>query len=451
MFLLRQPDSLPGGGGTEVTGAGGTAVKGARHHDEGATVPSGPSSRSSAPGYRVTLVLLVALIAYGSLYPFTWQFDRPREFVLLGPVGRVDLVENIVLFLPLGCVLGWRGAASKRHFATFAGWFTFCAVFAAVLQWLQIYLPRTPALSDVLFNLVGYVLGWGIGTTGATLLASRVARRAGWTEADHRGTLLVVLWIVAELYPLVPSLDVSTVWHNVKSLWQQELWQPRRLLEHAGMTVIGLEAFGVLWRSIGQRSAQRLLVASAAFLVLCGKFVMVHQQPGMAVVLGIVLGATAWCLVASCADRVRAYSVLAVAATTYLIHALAPYDWQWPPGEMHWIPFRSALETGIVRVGGTLAFESLCFAAIVWSAVRLGASAAVMTALAAGLALAAEAAQLFLPGRTAETTSVVMAGLAGWAVAALRPPRLTRPATGAGASRQTRGVPGREAPQRPMP
>ena len=60
----------------------------------------------------VGLVLL--LIVYGSLFPFRWNFAAPQAFVWGGPVGLTDLVENVLLFLPLGALLGWDGAARAR-------------------------------------------------------------------------------------------------------------------------------------------------------------------------------------------------------------------------------------------------------------------------------------------------------------------------------------------------
>ena len=72
-------------------------------------------------------------------------------------------------------------------------------------------------------------------------------------------------------------------------------------------------------------------------------------------------------------------------------------------------------------VVNTVAFECLCFGAIIWSAARNGGSLSGMTVTVAILAFACEFAQRYLPGRTAEITSVLLALGMGWLVAALGP------------------------------
>mgnify|MGYP003584994831 CR=1 FL=1 len=60
-------------------------------------------------GLPVALALVVLLVAYGSLFPFQWNFNAPQAFIWSGRIGLVDLIENISLFVPLGGLLGWAG------------------------------------------------------------------------------------------------------------------------------------------------------------------------------------------------------------------------------------------------------------------------------------------------------------------------------------------------------
>lgn len=393
----------------------------------GGTDPNDAARRPPAQGgtppdmvarlYRPLIGMLLLLIAYGSLYPFTWNFEQPNAFILQGGVGRIDLIENIVLFIPLGCVLAWHGALRRQRVMGFLGWFVALLAFASVLQWLQVYLPRTPALSDIVFNMVGHLLGWGVGLASVRFVGPLLERHQSLRGLDRFALWMLVLWLVAELFPLIPAFDVSTVWNNVKSLWLQEPWQPRRMLEHAAMTVLGLDAFGMLMRSI---DARRLLRSGAVLLtlaVLCGKFIVEGQSPGVAVVAGIALGGLLWWWVDTAQSRVRAFWILGVAFGAYLVYALAPYRFQQATHGMHWIPFASSLQGGIHRVIGAVAFESLCYAGMIWAAMRLGASVHVFTVLTALLALTCEWLQQFLPGRTAEVSSVLVALAMGWLVA----------------------------------
>ena len=132
-----------------------------------------PTSEGS---YRIAVVILLALITYGSLYPLTWNFDQPQDFIYFGPVGIIDVMENVLLILPLGFLLGWHLNDCQRRLLHFWKWFVVVMVVASVLQWMQKYLPRTPAASDILFNMVGYVLGWWAGRFSARTMNSVVER-----------------------------------------------------------------------------------------------------------------------------------------------------------------------------------------------------------------------------------------------------------------------------------
>ncbi|ART59393.1 hypothetical protein CBP36_11555 [Acidovorax carolinensis] len=366
----------------------------------------------------VALALVLLLIAYGSLFPFQWNFTAPQPFIWSGRIGLVDLVENIVLFMPLGGLLGWAGQGRPRKWAFFAAWLVASLVLASALQWLQKYLPRTPALSDVIFNMAGYALGWAAGFTARWRVGHLLHRHQGWADADRFTLVLVALWWVAELYPLIPTLDVSSVAQNVKSLWQQDLWQPRRMLTHVGMAVIGLSAVAHLARSahLAHRARTSALVATVA--VLAGKFVVVGQSPGMAVVLGIGGGWLLWRWLDSWAPGARWGATAWVALATYLLDAIWPWAWRTPPADMEWIPFASSLSTWVQSAITARAFECLCLGAILWSTVRNGALLGGMTICIAVLAFACEWTQRYLPTRTAEITSVLLAIGMGWLLSA---------------------------------
>ena len=74
-----------------------------------------PSSSRFAPWL---LLIVIALIAYGSLYPFRFEPEAVRGGLLQAVreltwarAGRADRVSNILLYLPLGfCVVLWLHA-----------------------------------------------------------------------------------------------------------------------------------------------------------------------------------------------------------------------------------------------------------------------------------------------------------------------------------------------------
>lgn len=379
-------------------------------------------------GLQVAVGLVLLLIAYGSLYPFRWNFATPQPFVWRGPIGLMDLIENILLFLPLGFLLGWEWQQHPHRRMHFAGWLLLSLAVAGGLQWLQKFLPRTPALSDVVFNMLGYGLGWGAGWVARWRTGHLLARHQQWTGADRFTLVLVALWLVAELYPLIPTLAVSEVWHNLKSLWQANPWQPRRMLLHMGMTAIGLAAVTHLLRSAQLPQHARLAAGWAAAAVMLGKFVVMGQKPGLAVVAGIACGWLLWRLLDALPERLRWSSTAWVALLTYLLDAVWPWQWQAVPQPMVWVPFSASLATMVQSAIAARALECLCFGAIVWSTVRNGALLVGLTLCTALLAFAGEWTQRYLPTRTPEITSVVLALAMGWLVhacTAARPARAT--------------------------
>jgi VanZ family protein len=386
-----------------------------------------PEAKKGQPGsagrrnHRIAIGLLLSLIVYGSLYPFTWNFAQPQDFIYWGPLGRVDVVENVILFLPLGWLLAWHYHALGRPRAGFVAWFPISLIVAGILQWLQKYLPRTPALSDIVFNMLGFTAGWLAGMISASSLNRLSRRHLNLHTADRFALAMVALWVAAELFPFIPTLDRSSVVDNVKSLWQQDFWQPRRMLLHLAVTVIGLEALAQLVRSVAAAGLARPLAAMATLAAMGGKFVIINQAPGLPVILGIAAGAAVWQGVDRIKERPRLWTLLAIASTAYLLHAIWPLQWKDRPGAMHWLPFASSLSGSIESVVNTVAFECLCFGAIIWCAVRNGGSLRGITVSVATLAFACEYAQRYLPGRTAEITSVLLALGMGWLIAALSP------------------------------
>ena len=101
--------------------------------------PAGTSRRN----HRIAVGLLLSLIVYGSLYPFSWNFAQPQDFIYWAPLGLVDVVENVILFLPLGWLLASHYHGQGRQRAGFAAWFPIALIVAGILQRLQKILPLT--------------------------------------------------------------------------------------------------------------------------------------------------------------------------------------------------------------------------------------------------------------------------------------------------------------------
>jgi len=118
-------------------------------------------------GVLIAAAIIVAVIVYGSLYPFT--FRQPEDGV--GPLrnllqgwaetpGRGDFAANIFLYLPLGffgslAVAGATRAPLRILLVILTG-----GLLSTGMELAQYYIAgRVSAADDVYANLIGTVLG----------------------------------------------------------------------------------------------------------------------------------------------------------------------------------------------------------------------------------------------------------------------------------------------------
>ncbi|MGE0354920.1 MAG: VanZ family protein [Gemmatimonadales bacterium] len=171
------------------------------------------------PQKRYGLALAVfgwALIAALTLYPNPSAVPlvaaTPVWCIVCGRLGLVDVLLNVILFLPLGAGLGVLGLRFRHAVLLLFG--TTLAV-----EVLQLWIPgRDSSLSDLLSNTLGGSLGFLLATTWRRLLlpAPAPARRLalGWMGG----------WLGLQLFSswaLQPSMPRSTYFGQ----WAPELGQ----------------------------------------------------------------------------------------------------------------------------------------------------------------------------------------------------------------------------------
>jgi hypothetical protein len=106
--------------------------------------------------HRRLFWLVLALVAYGSLFPFRYQAHLPSwadGWALLRPEtrhSRSDLLGNVLLFVPYGLLLAAPMLLRRRMLALLGG-----AALALGLQYLQFWFPdRDPIGTDAVLNVV---------------------------------------------------------------------------------------------------------------------------------------------------------------------------------------------------------------------------------------------------------------------------------------------------------
>jgi hypothetical protein len=116
---------------------------------------------------------------------FLITMKSPKIVPFLG-MNQKDAIENIVLYIPLGFLLGFlRGAGHDRgHWAFVSGMLVLVAAVSAAMELLQFFVPlRAPSIDDVIFD----TLGGGFGLVLALWAAAAVRRHAPSTIRSVRG------------------------------------------------------------------------------------------------------------------------------------------------------------------------------------------------------------------------------------------------------------------------
>ncbi len=165
---------------------------------------------------HVGVILAVAVILYGTLWPFqlVWprvhsigQYLARYDWAPISKGGAKDFSFNILLFLPLGFTLASLLASRPRgrRLAIIA---IVCCVLSAWVETVQVLLPlRDPSLSDIIANIVGGLVGCGLyvlaGPKCVSTSAALFVRRDSGQVSVARFGAAVGLWLAVLLAGLI--------------------------------------------------------------------------------------------------------------------------------------------------------------------------------------------------------------------------------------------------------
>ena len=393
---------------------------------------STPADRPSASrgahrfnkGFLIAAAIIVAVILYGSLYPFT--FYQPEGGV--GPLrnlvrswaetpGRGDFVANIFFYLPLGFFGSLAFAGSGRTFrrlllVTFAG-----GLLSTTMELAQYYIAgRVSAADDVYANLIGTVFGAIVGNfAGGDFLWLPFRDIA----ANRVPCLLLGLWLVYRLYPYVPTIDLHKYWDALKPV----VFHPRPTgYDLFRYTAIWLTV-GSLIEAVGGRRRGWLLFPLFIAAVLAARVVIIGKTLSAAEIGGAAIALAVWLLFAiSVSARIRAIAAALLFSAYVVAERLEPFQFSAYGRAFGWVPFRSFLY-GSVEVNITSFLEkAFIYGALIWLLDKSGLRSGVSTILVAIMLFAASWAETYLPDRSAEITDALMALLIGVIIAVVKTP-----------------------------
>lgn len=348
-------------------------------------------------GWRL---LVGALIAYGSLYPFqfVWPDSPTAALAALFHDSRLwssrgDVAGNLLLFVPWGALQASTPAGSRWHWPSFAGGLAL----ALILQVLQIGLPsRDAALSDVFWNGVGILVGQFL---LHPFVRKLLAGRGTSTRLDP-ALVLPLLWLGLMALPLLPSLD----WQALKShlrvfLGPSAIGFPELLLAYAGVLVVG-SALASRFPPARALVLLGLIIALAA----AAKLLTLHNALYRAEMLSWCLGwASAVLLI-----QFRPHWLNALAFGAMLLgmtlSALAPFDFTGSAGTFNLLPFVGYLRGDMLGNLRELAQTAWVAVAILWLGARIGGNVRGLGGFLVFWVLLLEFAQMWIVGRSADIT-----------------------------------------------
>lgn len=363
---------------------------------------------------RRIFCLTCALIAYGSLYPFQFV-ARNSPLGLLSVFadslhvrldrGEVhDLLVNLLVYIPVGFffVLGERDhrPAWRRCLnATLAG-----AALSLCMETAQYWVEtRSPSLVDLLTNTISAAAGAILGVAFAHR-ARHAFDSLSETVLGHPSSALFlgILWFAALFTP--GDWGRSGAVNHIQALMAAPHLAPGHVLVSFSQWLgVGALAAAVIGRN---RAPALLLLAGLSMPI---RFFIPSQRPELYEFLGVAAAICVWHTPAFRA-RLSTGTIAILLAGGLFVEGLRPWNFSSQAASFHWIPFVSMLGSpDWAPVLLVLFRKAALYGTTIWALARAGIGVPGATVFVALQLILLEMAQMFLPGRTAETTDAVLA------------------------------------------
>lgn len=368
--------------------------------------------RSSIPWLTAAVV---ALIAYGSLYPFNFKPDVQNDLwgalsqLSWARAGRGDRISNVLLYLPLGfCLYLWLNGRFRRGasvtVATLLG-----TLLSLAIEVAQVYVSkRVPSLTDLVLNSGGTLLG-AIGGMGWAALSHlmHIPARAEKQTRDPGAALLIGLWLAWRFAPFVPQLDLG------------KLKAALRPLFNPTFDFVSVLVFLTCWLVVNQavaalvsrpRRLETLLLLMAA--VLIGRLLVASQTFVPAELLALLLLLPMVVLMHRLRPRPRRASLVLAVVALLIIEELAPFNFTPQAAQFDFWPFLAFVDSGwnLAGVDWVLLFNKLfLYGALLWVIREWGASTDFAFGVMVSVATVVELLQIWLPAEHASIADPLLA------------------------------------------
>jgi len=364
------------------------------------------------------LAVVVALIVYGSLYPFNFKPDAIEGGVLeavrqlsWARAGRGDRIANVLLYLPLGfCLFLWLDVRLRRGPAMLLG-IALGTLLSLVIEVAQVYISsRVPSLADLTLNSAGTLIGAAGGLAWEALTRlMHMPSRAEKSGRDPGAIVVLAAWLLWRFAPFVPQLDLGKLKAALRPLFHPQ-FEPVAVFVFLTCWLVVNQAVAALTSRARRLEFLLLLIAA----VLVGRLLVASQAFVPAELLALLLLLPMVVLMHRLTPQPRRAALVLAVLTVVMIHGLAPFDFTRSPGEFDPWPFKAWLGPGIVAALSSIDWHELfgttfLFAAQLWVVKEWGTSLRFSIGLLLATAVAIEVGQLWLPNQTSSITDPLIA------------------------------------------
>jgi len=374
------------------------------------------------------------MLVYGTLYPLQyWQFQALSPNSLLRwpvQISGSDSFTNLIIYLPLGFL--FATLLSRRFSVTFAILISMVvgASLSFLLEFTQVFLPtRVSSLLDVTLNSAGSLLGALVSVTvfsdkfRNSSLSLFSKRQFFYSIKSTIVFVAIVLWLFAELIPLVPAMSLADLFFGFQPFWLV-LQQPA--LFDWVMVVNYFLIASLFWLLVFDsiREKKRLVKWAAIFIIFFAvmKIIIVSRQLYIEAVLGLIIGLLVMgMLFSENSVSIYKYSNYIVGMCALLVICIGVFKInQLATNSINWIPFHFHIQgTGFrfpqliqqIWPFTVLSYIGYTFFWLEYTSVNMMKTGVFVL----GVAMSLELIRLNIFGEYADVTNVFLA-LMGWFV-----------------------------------
>jgi len=338
----------------------------------------------------IFFTLYFCAITYLSLYPWEFLLHARANQLLWAPLSSrrqlLDAILNILFYVPLGAsgFLLFRPARFAWISAVVAG-----SALSWTIEWLQLWSPtRFGNLTDLTSNVLGTALGASVAWAATHWLAESPSARTAasrWRLTPTQ-TLFVSAWTLWQVFPFIPVISLGRL-TNLPTALHAWSWQ---------IFVATFLGFAVLRFALGRSPWLWLSLAA-----LPAQAFLIDRSLSISAVAGAVLG---WRIV----ERASARWFGLILPVYLVFEELRPFTFAATASPFAWAPFGSWYEIAASGYYPVIFGKLFLYLSTIWGLRARSAGWLAAVGIPAAILAAGEWLQRYIPGRTPESTDLVL-------------------------------------------